>query len=190
MQIFSCLLLISSARCIRSVNLLARAHPLKTLPSTAQAYDLREYPQENTRSIEEVELLPPILKNLLKPWPKTLEDLEPVVRDLHSIEVFAGEHWITRKVNELGMQGLAFDVKLSPQHDIFTRQGFLEILKGLLSVEKWGMCWGAPVCSSWGWIGRSSIGRCVSSPQGSLSNPTVWNMNIMVQLWVTLALIA
>ncbi len=130
--------------------------------------DLSSLPELGTRPYEEVEALPEVLCKLLKPWIVEIEKMEPKHRDLHAVEVFAREHWLTQKITEAGMYACAFDTSISKDHDIFSTLGFRTIVRGLLRVDKWGLCWGAPVCSSWGYIGRSSSGRSIDNPDGRL----------------------
>ena len=118
--------------------------------------------------------------------------LEPARRDLDSVELFGGDMAITRGMFDLGCKSVSFDKKYYPsdKEDFLTRAGFTRALALTLRIKPGGSLWGAPVCSSWGWIGRSTTKRNAHMPWGDLFNPSVKRSNRMVVLLVMLFLLS
>ena len=113
-------------------------------------------------------VLAPVLVALLASWQPTFENYEPAVRDLDSVELFAGVAAITQEVSRLGFRAVAYDKSYSDTsiNDLTSTAGFTRAVKLVLRLKPHGMLWGAPVCSSWVWIGRSQTWRSIVRPQG------------------------
>ena len=105
--------------------------------------------QNECRPLSELHALPQNLQNLLLPWLPTIKSMEPPSRLVSSFESFAGLHELTSGVEDEGMLAVCYDKSYTPLHDVLLKSGFTTQLEGLLKVRKFGLCWGAPVCSSW-----------------------------------------
>lgn len=114
---------------------------------------------------------------------------EPHYRDLDSVELFAGAMMITRNMVRNKQASISFDIEYSITEDICSSVGFAESLHGILRVRPKGSIWGAPVCSSWGFIGRKGTARTKERPSGN-SSPRTKNANRMVVLTTLLFLAA
>ena len=81
-------------------------------------------------------------------------------RDLDFVELFAGDHAVSRGLRAYGYRGLTFDIRtIDPKHDILTPVGFLAALAAINRLRPKGLLFAAPVCSTWVFMSRGSTGR-------------------------------
>ena len=136
--------------------------------------------------------LPPILLALLlthlDPIQKALTQVDD--RDLASVELFSGDQAISRAVRAAGYEAANFDVKDNRLNDLSTFTGFQLALGLVARLRVAGMCWAAPVCSSWVWVGRSQTQRTAQNPAGDRKNKLVSKANQMVDYTCLLLLVA
>ena len=130
-------------------------------------------------------LLPCLVQALL--WS---ERKAPRHRDLHSVELFAGEMQITKHMLDLSFLSVGFDCRYGENEDLCTAAGFEKALRLILRIRPCGHLWAAPVCSSWGFIGRSATGRWQGNAGGNRANSKTRNANRMVVLLTCLFLLA
>ena len=136
--------------------------------------------------------LPPILAALLiAHMPMIFTELGRTTdRDLASVELFSGEQANSRAWRLSGPAAANFDKRDDPKHDLSTSGGFKLALALVARIRAGGVCWAAPVCSSWAWVGRSHTKRTSIHPAGDLTNKTVRNANQMVEYTCLLLLVA
>ena len=84
---------------------------------------------------------------------------EPAARDLDFLETFSGDGAVTRGLRLMGFRGAAMDLRVSANHDLMSRVGFLTTLKLLARVRPGGFFWAAPPCSSWVFLNMGTSGR-------------------------------
>ena len=137
----------------------------------------------------------PVPLALVPLWLQILEwskSYEGVVRDLASVELFAGQMEITRFMLSTGRSSVAFDKSYykDSTEDINTEQGFQRALSLVMRIQAGGSLWTAPVCSSWGFIGRSTTQRSSLNPGGNVFNNKVSYANRMVVLVSMLIMLA
>ena len=136
-------------------------------------------------------MLPPNLLALLiqaAAWSK-----EPACRDLLSVELFAGQMEITRAMLAKDASAVAYDKAYHPGEDledITTARGFARALGLVMRICPGGSLWAAPVCSSWGFIGRAQTQRSPFNPAGNRMNRKVKHANRMVVLTCMLMVLA
>ena len=109
-----------------------------------------------------------------------------------SVELFAGQMEITRFMLSTGRSSVAFDKSYykDSTEDINTEQGFQRALSLVMRIQAGGSLWTAPVCSSWGFIGRSTTQRSSLNPGGNVFNNKVSYANRMVVLVSMLIMLA
>jgi hypothetical protein len=117
---------------------------------------------------------------------------EPAERDLDSVELFAGQMQITRHMIKSGWRSVSYDKAYhgDESEDLCTMLGFENALRLVLRLRPHGSLWAAPVCSTWGFIGRSGTGRSASNAMGDNSVPRTRYANRMVVLTTMLMLLA
>ena len=93
---------------------------------------------------------------------------------------------------ECGQAAVAFDKSYfnDDTEDITTTRGFNRALRLVLRLKPGASLWAAPVCSSWGFVGRSTTDRSPSNPSGCMFNHRVLNANSMVTIVTVLFLLA
>ena len=118
---------------------------------------------------------------------------EPHERDLDSVELFAGDMAITRNMLRRGYCSVAYDKRYynnGPEEDLCTAEGFEKALALVLRLRPHASRWAAPVCSTWGFIGRSGTGRRAGHAAGDNNVPRTRYANRMVALLTMLFLVA
>eukprot|EP00969_Alexandrium_andersonii_P014175 617883-Alexandrium_andersonii.AAC.1 len=110
-------------------------------------------------------LLPLLAQSLL--WASLKE---PPVRDLHSVELFSGDMQITKHMLDAGCNSVGYDCRYDPDENLCTAKGFEKALRLVLRLRPHAHLWAAPVCSSWGFIGRSTTGRWAGNAGGDRRN--------------------
>jgi hypothetical protein len=80
----------------------------------------------------------------------------------------------------LGYSAATFDKRDHPLEDLTTRAGFHKALGLVVRLRFAGMCWAAPVCSSWVWVGRYQTERTSNNPASNKINMSVNMANRMV----------
>jgi hypothetical protein len=86
---------------------------------------------------------------------------------INSVELFAGCQSITNGVKAFGHSACALDIStISPNDDMNTSVGFLRSVMYVLGLNKNGLLWAAPPCSSWIFLTRYSTGRNQENPMG------------------------
>ena len=115
-----------------------------------------------------------------------------ITRDLASVELFAGRMEITGFMLSQGQAWVSFDKSYysDSTEDITTQHGFERALALVMRTKKYRSLWSAPVCSSWGFIGRSATRRSSTNPAGDLFNSKVAHANRMVILTAMLIMLA
>ena len=119
------------------------------------------------------ENMPSLLKDLVLPLVMTLNCLEPDSRDLVLLEIMAGQAEITEHTSRLVGPAMPFDLSYGSGMDICTDHGFALLLRLVLRLREQAVCWAAPCCSSWVWVGRNGTGRSKTQPAGDDSVPRV-----------------
>ena len=114
------------------------------------------------------------------------------VRDLDTVDLFAGKAAITSGCTSKGLNSEAYDKSYldNDSMDITTGPGFLAAFHLVLRLRVHGSLWGAPVCSSWVFMSRSVGGRSSLDPAGNLRDVRIRHANSMVVLFTMLALLA
>ena len=85
---------------------------------------------------------------------------------------------------------MGMDREHGDEEDLCSGRGFSKAMTLLCRVRPHGSLWGAPVCSTWGWIGRAGTGRNAQKPEGDLFIPRIANANRMVVITTMLFLAA
>ena len=111
-------------------------------------------------------------------------------RTLHSVELFSGEQAISHGVRAQSFPAGSFDKRYHVDEDLSTAKGFSLALIFVLQIARFGMLWGAPVCSSWVWVSRSRTGRSRQNALGNLRHLSVQVANRMVEYTTLLFVIA
>ena len=102
-------------------------------------------------------------------------------RDIDFVELFAGDHAVSRGLRAFGYVGLTFDNRtIDPKHDILTPVGFLAALAAVKRLRPNGLLFAAPVCSSWVFMSRGSTGRDLALAGHWKSSRGVMAANAMV----------
>ena len=101
-------------------------------------------------------------------------------RDLASVELFSGGPSINRAMRDAGYSAATFDKRDHPLEDLTTHAGFHKALGLVVRLRFAGMCWAAPVCSSWVWVGRYQTERTSNNPASNKINMSVNMANRMV----------
>ena len=96
------------------------------------------------------------------------------------VETFAGQRAIDKGMKLHGYKGKAVDSTYGPEHDFMKPLGFFLTLIAVLGIHVGGVFWGAPVCSSWVYMSRSSTGRRSDNVLGDEDNRKVAYANAMV----------
>ena len=97
------------------------------------------------------------------------------------LEVFAGQHEVTKAFRRRGRRSIAFEKLLDDKYmDVMTSIGFSHWVHLGLHMEKGGMAMNAPVCSTWVFFSRNSTGRSQERPMGNRSQACVSEANTMV----------
>ena len=123
-------------------------------------------------------------------WASEFPDVR---RDLVSVELFAGEMQITRSlISDHNARAVAFDKAYfkDDSEDLCSQKGFRKAIFLVLRIAKGGSLWAAPVCSSWGWVGRAATKRSMMCPGGFVWNNKVRQANRMVVLLSMIFLLA
>ena len=116
---------------------------------------------------------------------------EPDFRDLDSLELFSGEMAITGAMLDGGGMSVGFDRNYCRRsEDLCTPAGFQTALYLVMRVRVNGHLWAAPVCSTWGFVGRAGTGRTKATPGGDREQPRTRHANSMVVLLSILLLLA
>lgn len=123
---------------------------------------------------------PPELMALLLQHSSLWDEMEPAVRDLDSVELFSGDQAITNAFLQKGLMAAPFDRKHGEHQNIVSEEGFRQATGLVMRLRPGGALWGAPVCSSWVWISRSSTGRSKKRPEGNKAFAPVKEANKMV----------
>ena len=110
--------------------------------------------------------------------------------ELDFLEVFAGVGAIANGMWRRGFVGTTFDINNGPSQDINSDIGFLLALALCLRIRACGLCWFAPLCSSWVWVATGSTLRSLAHPGGLLPSASVTYGNKMVSrcvllIWMT-----
>ena len=112
-------------------------------------------------------------------------------RDLDSLELFSGDMAITAAMLLHGGSSVGYDKAYCRQHeDLCTPEGFQQALHLVMRVKVNGHLWAAPVCSTWGFVGRAGTGRTKATPGGDREQARTRHANSMVVLLSILLLIA
>ena len=111
---------------------------------------------------------------------------------LDFLEVFAGVGAIANGFVSNGFVGTTFDIDNGPSQDINSDVGFLFALALCLRIRDRGLCWLAPLCSSWVWVATGSTHRSLAHPGGLLPSASVTYGNKMVSrcvllIWMAMA---
>ena len=88
------------------------------------------------------------------------------------------------------MHMAAYDVGLSPAHDITTPAGFCIAVELVLRVKEGGMIHLAPPCSTFVWVNRGTSGRSRERPEGRTQIKGVALANLIAVRCVLLVLLA
>ena len=93
---------------------------------------------------------------------------------------------------ESGQPAVAFDKQYytDDTEDITTSRGFNRALRLVLRLKCGASLWAAPVCSSWGFVGRSTTKRSRWNPRGCRFNHRVLHANSMVVIVTMLFMLA
>ena len=101
-------------------------------------------------------------------------------RDLDFVELFAGDHAVSRGLRAMGYKGLTFDNRtVDARQDILTPVGFLAALAACQRLRPNGLLFAAPVCSSWVFMSRCTTERDISLAGAWASNAHVKAHNAM-----------
>ena len=129
--------------------------------------------------------IPKSLRPIAKQVQKLIEQHDPVTRTIHSLELFAGSAEYSNACARLNLKAVAYDKLYSDQvgtqdNDLTTEAGFARALELVLQVVPHGSLWAAPVCSTWGFVGRKGSFRTKESAVGDESVPRIRYANKMV----------
>ena len=84
-------------------------------------------------------------------------------RDLDFVELFAGDHAVSRGLRALGYKGVTFDNRtIDARQDILTPVGFLTALAACQRLRPDGVLFAAPVCSTWVFMSRATTERDIT----------------------------
>ena len=135
---------------------------------------------------------PPCLLAFLLSILRFTHELEPPCRDLVCVELFSGVGSIMTGMYKAGHPAVGFDKSYytDDTEDITSPRGFSRAVGLVLRIRRGGSLWAAPVCSSWGFVGRSTTGRHAWSPEGCRFNHRVLNANSMVVIVTVLFMLA
>jgi hypothetical protein len=86
---------------------------------------------------------------------------KPLDPQLDFVEVFAGEHAVSKGMYLLGYHGMPLDLRLDPRHDIMSAIGLVMLIVAIARLRPGGIFWAAPPCSTWVFFSRHSTGRNV-----------------------------
>ena len=118
----------------------------------------------------------------------TIDDLS--CRPLQSVELFSGEQAISHAVRSQSFPAGSFDKRYHVDEDLSKPKGFSLALVMVMQIVRFGMLWGAPVCSSWVWVSRSRTGRSRQDARGATKYLSVRDSNAMVEFTTLLFVIA
>ncbi|CAL1133886.1 unnamed protein product [Cladocopium goreaui] len=105
-------------------------------------------------------------------------------------EFFAGCKSICNGFRQHGMTAVSFEIEDRAIEDMLSGIGFAYAISLVLRLRRTaGLCWLAPVCSTWVWINRSTSGRSRERPLGAVHLAQVANANCMVSRCCILALV-
>ena len=101
--------------------------------------------------------------------PAAMEEFGQASRTLHLLEVFAGTSQIAKAAKAHGLQSQAFDICLNPMDNLLTKSGFTRLLEVVFALVVGGLCFLAPVCSSFVFCNSSRTKRTKANPDGNQS---------------------
>jgi hypothetical protein len=104
-----------------------------------------------------------------------------VREDADAAEFFCGRQALSQALRHAGYYVLSYDLLLSPTcMDWNTPKGFATAVAYALRLKKGGLCWCAPVCSSWVFMSQGSTMRSRARPMGDPNAQSVQAGNLMV----------
>ena len=93
--------------------------------------------------------LPQTLFRHIKGTLMKLHRLEPKERDLHNVEIFAGQHQLSDALNDVGLRSAPIDILLEPEwHNILSKKGSKYVLRLIMRIQRGGTVCGAPPCGT------------------------------------------
>jgi hypothetical protein len=129
--------------------------------------------------------IPRSLHPIAKQVQALIKEHEPKTRDIDSLELFAGKAEYSNACARLHLRAVAYDKDYSDSkgtsdNDLTTEDGFIRAFNLVLRIVEHGALWAAPVCSTWGFVGRKGTFRSKDSARGDEENPRTRNANMMV----------
>ena len=129
--------------------------------------------------------LPSSLKQLVHNHHKLFPKGKQKKRSLHSVEVFAGKHQLTKAVKDKQLCASFFDILTNPDaHNIESTTGLHNIIQDVFKLQKGGTIWGGPPCKSWVFIGRCGTERTKQNAAGNPANHRVAKANLQTSHFV------
>lgn len=113
-----------------------------------------------------------------------------VLRTLDMVDLCAGVGRLARAAEMGGLLPCALDRAYADWLDFTTDEGLAVAAAAVLRVVPGGLCFAAPQCSSWVWVGRKTTGRSAASPLGNVDNPRVREGNVLNQHMALLCALA
>eukprot|EP00438_Fugacium_kawagutii_P031810 Skav203281 [mRNA] locus=scaffold324:220509:221465:+ [translate_table: standard] len=114
--------------------------------------------------------------------------MQPAVRDLACVELWAGVQAIASAAKEADMEAVAMDINRLPgitdhagihSENILTKDGWKNALFTVLRLRPGGLLWMAPVCSSFVFMNSSNCQRTKKKPAGNTAYGPVKDGNQM-----------
>jgi hypothetical protein len=99
-------------------------------------------------------------------------------------------HAITSAVLAQGKAAACFDRVYTELDDMCTDRGYERSVGLVMRIKEQGNLWSAPVCSTWGYLARSTTKRSRGNPSGQIAFNRTRNANRMVVLMSMLTLLA
>lgn len=96
-----------------------------------------------------------------------------VARDVQLLDFCAGKARITRWAEAAGIRAIAIDRAYAAHLDATSDEGLATVLLALFRVERGGLAFMAPQCSTWVQMSRGSTGRSPTNVLGKLSSKVV-----------------
>ena len=109
--------------------------------------------------------------------------------DLDAVEFFAGAQAWTYRMRSEGFSVLPYDLAINAEMNMCSCFGLALATYLACKVKRGGICFFAPVCSSWTFMARSSSGRSLVDAIGDTSRAFVANGNLMATRCLALILL-
>ena len=121
----------------------------------------------------------------------TFDKENPHGRQLHCLDLFAGEAEVSKAYRRAGLNSLAMDYRLNgARNDVTCEEGFYATLLALLSVRYTGLLFAGPPCSSWVFMSSSLHCRHSGCPYGDTDEVKYRIQNILLTNLIVLMLVA